>query len=158
MMLPLQPDSKVSKTYWFVDRKNHFSSSSGPRCKMDRSEEDGGGGEGGGVHNKNAKEMERAEKGGVWVSVCVCVFGRRWGSNEETQRENQTGKIREAPVLCYSFSCSDITVRFPRGQRGGPNGGGGGREKRKPTKVEAESKATAALRGNFPGRLNLLGT
>lgn len=29
MMLPLQPDSKVSKAYWFVDRKHHFSSSLG---------------------------------------------------------------------------------------------------------------------------------
>lgn len=34
------------------------------------------------------------------------------------KQEKQTGKIREALVLCYgSFSCHDITVRFPQGWR-----------------------------------------
>lgn len=44
--------------------------------------------------------------------------GRKEGARR--QSEKQSGKIRKAPVHCYSFSCSDIIVSFPKdGAEGG---------------------------------------
>lgn len=72
----------------------------------------------------------------------------------ETHREKQTGKIREAPVLCYSFSCGDITVQFPRGLSRERRAEGGGKKNRK---VEAMREVAVALRNFFCGLLNLSG-
>lgn len=82
---------------------------------MDGSEEKGDGG--GVIHNKNVREVERAERG---------VQGCGGRESKETESEKQSGKIREAPVHCYSFSCSDIIVQFPQGRSRGRRAEGGG--------------------------------
>lgn len=77
------------------------------------------------IHNKNQGVDEEGREGGVRV------LG---GGLKETQRGKQTGKTTEAPVLCYPFSCGDITVHFPRRTEQREGGGGGGGQKNR--KVE----------------------
>ena len=62
-------------------------------------------------------------------------------------------------MLCYSFSCGDITVHFPGGRNSerSVEGGGGEVEGKKNRKVEARREVAVALRSYSLGLLNLLG-
>lgn len=102
---------------------------------MDRGEEDGGGGGGSNAQQKK-KRGERSGGSGKGGGCSV----------KKTEREKQTGKTREAPVLCYSFSCGDITVVGVEGSEVVVEGGG-----------ELRTEATVAQRSSFLGLPNLPG-
>lgn len=106
MMVPLQPASKVSKAYWFVDRQHSFSSARCLKKLHGSGKEDD---DVGVVHQKNVREVGRTKKG--------VVGGGRQG------RSNARNKVVEwEKHRCIVICCSDW-CNFPEeGQRTVRNG------------------------------------
>ena len=108
MMLPLQPDLKVSKAYWFVDRKHHFSSSPGSAAEWigvkrmvvvvvgwDTQQKRKGGGEGqrrgcrgvggGGKETEREKQNWKNKRG----TGALLLFQLRWHHRAVSPRTEQ---------------------------------------------------------------------